>query len=162
MLPAALQQYMTTLYQYVIGSDGSSVVTDEFNAQKHPVSARIILFNILNEIGHPLNATATPLDESGHSLNETGDPLNDTGETSNDTGDALYEPGDPVATQLRILLTTDVILGKGNFVIQNETQAPRIVGEAVGSLLQYIMTDWLGGAFTGVSVEGNLISYVTG
>ena len=112
----ALQQYMTTLYQFLEGDEGYPLIDAGFLNQTVPRSAKTILINILNEIG------------------------------------------DPVATQITTIIGSPVPIGQGTFIVPTETQAQRIVGETVGFLLQWIMTDWVDGGFSTLAIEGNLIS----
>lgn len=72
----------------------------------------------------------------------------------------LSELGDPIAIQLTTLIGSPVTIGQKTFVIPTEAQAQSIVGQTVGYLLQWIMTNWLGGGFTALAVEGNLISLI--
>ena len=72
----------------------------------------------------------------------------------------LSELGDPIAIQLITLIGSPVTIGQNSFVVPTEAQAQSIVGQTVGYLLQWIMTDWLGGGFTALAVEGNLISLI--
>lgn len=120
MFMAAIQQYMTTLYQYLTGDEGVSLVNSEFFAQSAPRSAKTILINILNQLA------------------------------------------DPIATQLTTIITSPVTIGQGSFVIPTQAQAQRIVGQTVGYLLQWLMTDWVDGGFSALAIQGNLISAVTG
>lgn len=52
--PAALQQYMTTLYQFLEGEEGLALIDSGFLNQTAPRSAKTILIDILNEIGDPV------------------------------------------------------------------------------------------------------------
>lgn len=113
---AALQQYMTTLYQFLEGDQGLSLINTGFLNQTAPRSAKTILVNILDEIG------------------------------------------DPVATQLTTIIGSPVPIKQGSFIIPTQAQAQQIVGQTVGNLLQWLMTDWLEGGFTALAIEGNLIS----
>lgn len=113
---AALQQYMTTLYQFLEGDQGLSLINTGFLNQTAPRSAKTILVNILDEIG------------------------------------------DPVATQLTTIIGSPVPIKQGSFIIPTQAQAQQIVGQTVGNLLQWLMTDWLDGGFTALAIEGNLIS----
>lgn len=114
--PAALQQYMTTLYQFLEGDQGFPLIDAGFLNQTAPRSAKTILIDILNELG------------------------------------------DPVATQMTTIIGSPVTIKQGTFVIPTEAQAQQIVGQTVGYLLQWVMTDWIDGGFTALAVEGNLIS----
>ena len=114
----ALQQYMTTLYQFLGDDEGIQLVQAAFLNQTAPRSAKTILVNILNELE------------------------------------------DPVATQLTTQIKSPVPIGQKSFLIPTETQAPAIVGQTVGYLLQWMMTDWVDGGFTALAVQGNLISLV--
>ena len=116
--PAALQQYMTTLYQYLEGDEGLSLVDAIFLNQTGPISAKTILINILNDLG------------------------------------------DPVATQLKIITESSVPIKQGGLIVPTLDQAQHIVGQTVGILLQWLMTDWIDGGFTALAIEGNLISLV--
>lgn len=113
---AALQQYMTTLYQFLEGDQGLSLINTGFLNQTAPRSAKTILVNILDEIG------------------------------------------DPVATQLTTIIGSPVPIKQGSFIIPTQAQAQQIVGQTVGNLLQWLMTDWSDGGFTALAIEGNLIS----
>lgn len=112
----ALQQYMTTLYQFLEGDQGLSLINTGFLNQTAPRSAKTILVNILDEIG------------------------------------------DPVATQLTTIIGSPVPIKQGSFIIPTQAQAQQIVGQTVGNLLQWLMTDWSDGGFTALAIEGNLIS----
>ena len=70
----------------------------------------------------------------------------------------LNEIGDPVAQNLTVIVGSSVPFKQGSFLIPNQSQAQRIIGQAVGYLLQWLMTDWIDGGFTALAVEGNLIS----
>lgn len=70
----------------------------------------------------------------------------------------LNELGDPVATQLSTIIASSVPLGRGSSIIATEAQAQQIVGQTVGVLLQWLMTDWIDGGFTTLAIQGNLIS----
>lgn len=72
----------------------------------------------------------------------------------------LNELGDPVASQLTTLIGSPVTIGQKTFLIPTEAQAQAIVGQTVGYLLQWMMTDWVDGGFTALAVEGNLISLI--
>lgn len=100
-------------------------------------------------------------DDEGLSLVQSGF-LNQTSPRSAKTIliNILSELGDPIATQLTTLVGSPVTIGQKSFVIPTEAQAQAIVGQTVGYLLQWIMTDWLGGGFTALAVEGNLISLI--
>ncbi|CAD6593028.1 MAG: hypothetical protein ASARMPREDX12_006664 [Alectoria sarmentosa] len=114
----ALQQYMTTLYQFLEGDQGFPLIDADFLNQTAPRSAKTILIDILNELG------------------------------------------DPVATQMTTIIGSPVPIKQGTFVIPTEAQAQQIVGQTVGYLLQWIMTDWIDGGFSALAVEGNLISII--
>lgn len=116
MLSTALQQYMTTLYQYLEGDEGLGLIDSGFLNQTSPRSAKTILIDILNDIG------------------------------------------DPVASQITMIIGSPVPIKQGSFIIPTEAQAQQIVGQTVGYLLQWIMTDWIDGGFTTLAIEGNLIS----
>lgn len=49
--PTALQQYMTTLYQFIEGDPGASAVKNEFLTQGAPRSAKPIIVYLLNYFG---------------------------------------------------------------------------------------------------------------
>ncbi len=114
--PAALQQYMTTLYQYLTGDEGLSLIDAVYLNQTGPISAKTILVSILNELG------------------------------------------DPVATQLTTITESPVPIKQGSLIVPTQDQAQQIVGQTVGILLQWLMTDWIDGGFTTLAVAGNLIS----
>lgn len=57
----ALQQYMTTLYQFLEGDEGSALVSSGFLNQTAPRSAKTILINILNDIGDPVATQITTI-----------------------------------------------------------------------------------------------------
>lgn len=57
--PLALQQYMTDLYQYLEGDEGTPTISSEFLGQSAPRSAKPILVDILNEIGDPVATNLT-------------------------------------------------------------------------------------------------------
>ena len=70
----------------------------------------------------------------------------------------LNDLGDPVATQLTTIIPSPVTLKQGSFIIPTQAQAQQIVGQTVGYLLQWMMTDWVDGGFAALGVDGNLIS----
>lgn len=111
----ALQQYMTSLYQFVTSEDSNETVNTEFQAQPAPRNTKKILINILNEIG------------------------------------------DPLAGNLTIILRSTLDIGQKSYVIPTQAQAQTIIGQTVGYLLQWLMTNWIDGGYTGIAVMGNLI-----
>lgn len=72
----------------------------------------------------------------------------------------LNDIGDPIATQLTTLIGSPITIGQSSFLIPTEAQAQAMVGQTVGYLLQWIMTDWRDGGFTALAIDGNLISLV--
>ena len=100
-------------------------------------------------------------DDEGLSLVQTGF-FNQTSPRSAKTIliNILNELGDPIAIQLTTLIGSPVTIGQQSFVIPTEAQAQPIVEQTVGYLLQWIMTNWLGGGFTALAIEGNLISLI--
>ena len=66
---------------------------------------------------------------------------------------------DPIAGNLSMLLqpTTPKTIGQGSWIIETEAQAPQIVGQTIGYLLQWMMKAWSGGGFTALNAGGNLI-----
>ena len=52
---------MTSVYQYIGGDDGASVVKNEFLGQEGPRSAKPILIDILNSLGDPIATNLTTL-----------------------------------------------------------------------------------------------------
>lgn len=70
----------------------------------------------------------------------------------------LNEFGDPIATQLTTIIASSIPIKQQTFIIPTEAQAQQIVGQTVGYLLQWLMTDWIDGGFTSLAAEGNLIS----
>ena len=73
--------------------------------------------------------------------------------------DILNVITDPIAGNLTMLLQpkTPQIIGQGSWIIPTEDQAPLIVGQTIGYLLQWMMKEWRGGGFTALNAEGNLI-----
>lgn len=76
--------------------------------------------------------------------------------------DILNEIGDPVATQITTIIGSPVPIKQGSFIIPTQAQAQHIVGQTVGYLLQWMMTDWVDGGFSALAIEGNLISILGG
>ena len=74
--------------------------------------------------------------------------------------DILNLIGDPVAGNLTTLITKPNVLGLPDFVVPTEQVAPQFVGTTVGALLHWVMTDWAGGGFSTLAVEGNLITII--
>lgn len=66
---------------------------------------------------------------------------------------------DPIAANLSKLIrpNTPQIIGQGSWIIPTEAQAPQIVGQTIGYLLQWMMKAWSGGGFTALNAGGNLI-----
>ena len=52
--PAALQQYMTQLYQSITDSSSFTTISDAFLGQSAPRSSKAILISVLNEIDDPV------------------------------------------------------------------------------------------------------------
>lgn len=61
MQSTALQQYMTTLYQFLEGDEGGPLIDADFLNQTAPRSAKTTLINILNEIGDPVAIEITTI-----------------------------------------------------------------------------------------------------
>ena len=114
--PAALQQYMTELYQLLTDQSSFTTISDGFLGQSAPRSAKPILIDSLNEIG------------------------------------------DPVATVLATLITSPGKIGQSSFIIPTQAQAQPIIGQTVGYLLQWMMTQWADGGFAALANNGSLIA----
>ena len=114
--PAALQQYMTELYQTLTDQSSFAEISDAFLSQSAPRSSKPILMTFLNEIG------------------------------------------DPVATELATLITSPSKIGQSSFIIPTQAQAQPIVGQTVGFMLQWMMTQWADGGFAAVANNGSLIA----
>ena len=59
--PAALQQYMTELYQSITDQDSFTTISDAFLGQSAPRSSKTILISVLNEIDDPVATEMTTL-----------------------------------------------------------------------------------------------------
>ena len=70
----------------------------------------------------------------------------------------LNEIGDPVSTVLATLITTHDKIGQSSFGISVPAQAQPIVGQTVGFLLQWMMTQWADGGFAALANNGSLIA----
>ena len=71
--------------------------------------------------------------------------------------------GDPVGGNLTALvnsLKSTMAIKMPSFIIPTEAQAQPIVGQMVGYLLQWAMTNWTSGAFTSLAMGGNMISFL--
>ena len=73
--------------------------------------------------------------------------------------DLLKVITDPIAGNLSMLLSpkTPQIIGQRSWIIPTEEQAPQIVGQTIGYLLQWMMKEWAGGGFAALNAGGNLI-----
>lgn len=73
--------------------------------------------------------------------------------------DILEAITDPIASNLSTLITpqTPRIIGQKSWDIPVTGQVTSIVGQTIGYLLQWMMTDWTAGGFTTLTTGGNLI-----
>ena len=73
--------------------------------------------------------------------------------------DILEDIPDPIAGNLSTLITpkTPQIIGQKSWDIAVTGQVTSIVGQTIGYLLQWMMTNWTAGGFATLTTGGNLI-----